>query len=125
MVFVVDAVCDDRPAGSVRPEKVHHAPDYDDTGDILQNGQLHGSVDLRHHTSQIQERADKTIVAQEESETGTGLRREEELGKTVQLQEWHPDLATKLQHRRRGRGRGDRYGRPEHRKKRTQTRIDF
>lgn len=55
VVRVVDAVRHRGLARGVRPEGVYHTARIHDSGAVLQGGQLHGPVDLRHHASQVQE----------------------------------------------------------------------
>lgn len=79
VVRVVDAIRGRGAAGGVRPEGVHHAAGLDGAGAVLQGGQLHGPVDIRHHASEIQERAGQAAGAEENAQTGTGLRREKRM----------------------------------------------
>lgn len=110
VVRVVDAVRHGRTAGRVRPEGVHHAAELDDPGAVLQGGQLHGPVDIRHHASQVQERADQAAVEEEGPEAGAGLRHEEGM---EPFKQERPRLQEPVEHRGRGRRGGDRAdGRP-------------
>lgn len=83
VVRIMDAVRHGCAAGRIRPEGVHHAARLDDPGAVLQGGQLHGPVDIRHHAPKVQKGADQADVEEEDQKTGTGLRHEEELGRPL------------------------------------------
>lgn len=72
LVLIVDAVRNGCVAGRVRPKRIRHAADHNDSSAILQIGQLHGPVDLRYHASEVQERTDETTVAEEDQKIGAG-----------------------------------------------------
>lgn len=105
VVRVVDAVRHGRSVGRVRPEGVHHAAELDDPSAVLQGGQLHGPMDIRYHSSEVQERADQTDVEEESPEAGTGLRHEEGMEPFQQERE---RLQEPVEYRGRGRGGGHR-----------------
>jgi len=89
VVRIVDTVRYGSPIGRIRSERIHHSAKFDDPGVVLQSGQLHGPLDIRHHTPEVQKRIDKTDVEEEDQEIGAGLRHEEELGGSVAFQqEW-------------------------------------